>query len=196
MSVVALSETRNVFCDQPSAQHVPKLLLFCDFVATRSSIQNYLLMAPSGRATRPGRAPAPVQRKGNTNANAVAGFAKRQARKATATAKGPALSDVYEFQQAKQRRSRVSVDTRLGREEAAEFGFGHGEENEEDGARQEMRARLIGENDDDEGLGSDEDEEIDSDVAFEEEDEDRYAGFNFSSSKVRPSAHYSPSVQV
>jgi U3 small nucleolar RNA-associated protein 14 len=141
-------------------------------------------MAPSGRFARSGRAPAPAQRK----KNAAAGFAKRQAKKA----KGPALDDVYEFQQQKERRGRTAVDTRLGREEAAEFGFGRGDDNAEDADRRELRARLIGENDENEELGSDEDEEIDSDAAFEEEDEDRYAGFNFPSAKVRLSTHSSP----
>jgi U3 small nucleolar RNA-associated protein 14 len=135
-------------------------------------------MAPSGRTARPGRAPSTAQRKNNN----VTGFAKRQASKA----KGPAVSDVYEFQEQKQRRSRTSVDTRLGHNELAELGPVHrngSEEEEED--KKELRARLIGENDENEVLGSDEDEEIDSDAAFEEEDDDRYAGFNFPTSKVR-----------
>jgi U3 small nucleolar RNA-associated protein 14 len=149
-------------------------------------------MAGSGRTARTartGRAPAAAVRR---KSNATAGFAKRQAKKA----KGPAFDDVYEFQQPKQRRSRATVDTRLGREEAAEFSFGRGDGSDEDAERKELRARLIGEQDDDEGLGSDEDEEIDSDAAFEEEDEDRYAGFNFPSVKVRLSAHHLPLVQV
>jgi U3 small nucleolar RNA-associated protein 14 len=147
-------------------------------------------MAASGRIARAGRTPAVVARQ---KSNAVSGFAKRQAKKG----KGPALDDVYEFQQPKQRRSRTTVDTRLGREEAAEFGFAHGGDGgEDDVERAEMRARLIGEQDEDEGLGSDEDEEIDSDAAFEEEDDDRYAGFNFPSAKVRTPAHNPLFVQA
>lgn len=49
-----------------------------------------------------------------------------------------------------------------------------------------LRPRLVGENDDDDRIASDEDEELDSDAAFDESDEERFAGFDFSRSKVWP----------
>lgn len=135
-------------------------------------------MNSSRRTARPGRPVATAQKKKN-----AAGFIKRQAKKE----KGPQLTDVYEFQQQKERRSRTSVDTRLGREEAAELGYDNADDDDidESGGDMKQRARLIGENQENEGIPSDDDEEIDSDAAFEEGDEDRYAGFNFPSSKVR-----------
>lgn len=70
-------------------------------------------------------------------------------------------------------RSRMTLD--LDRSEAAEFGVGVDGGNDEE--RDELRARLIGENEDNEKIDSEDDEEIDSDAAFEESDEDRFAGF-------------------
>ena len=65
----------------------------------------------------------------------------------------------------------------MDREEAFEYGVGFDGANEEEDERENMRARLIGENEDDERVDSDDDEEIDSDAAFEESDEERFAGF-------------------
>jgi U3 small nucleolar RNA-associated protein 14 len=123
------------------------------------------------------------------NANA-AGYAKRQSRKAE---KLDNLSDVYEYQPGKVKRSKVTLE--LDRDEAFGYdreggGGGGGGSDDGDGGednrRRELRARLVGETDGDEKLDSGDDEEIDSDGAFEETDEERFAGFNFtSSSKVR-----------
>lgn len=101
----------------------------------------------------------------------IAGYEKRLAKKG----KQPASHDVYEYVQGKARRSKVGLD--LDREEALEYGVGLDGANDEDDERENMRARLIGENEDDEQVASDDDEEIDSDAAFEESDEDRFAGF-------------------
>ncbi|KAF8971906.1 Utp14 protein-domain-containing protein [Flammula alnicola] len=112
--------------------------------------------------------------KSRTQAN-VAGYEKRQARKAQS---GPASSDLYEhIQPEKGRRAKVGLD--LDREEAMEYAVGLDEEE-----REELRARLIGETQDDEEIASEDDEEIDSDAAFEESDEERFAGF-FSSKKSK-----------
>ena len=100
----------------------------------------------------------------------IAGYEKRLAKKG----KQPASHDVYEYVQGKARRSKVGLD--LDREEALEYGVGLDGANDEDDARENMRARLIGENEDGEQVASD-DEEIDSDAAFEESDEERFAGF-------------------
>jgi U3 small nucleolar RNA-associated protein 14 len=114
--------------------------------------------------------------KSRSKANAI-GYEKRQARKAKANV-SPA--DVYEHIPEKTKRSNIRPD--LDREEAWEFGENLEEASE--GQRQELRARLIGENVDDEELASGDDEEIDSDGAFEESDEERFAGF-FSSKVCR-----------
>lgn len=113
-------------------------------------------------------------RPSGSKANA-AGYAKRLSRKP----KAGLASDVYEYAPEISRRAKVTLD--LDREEAAEYGVGMDGDNDED--REEMRARLIGENGDNEMIDSGDDEEIDSDAAFEESDEDRFAGFF--SSKVR-----------
>ena len=47
----------------------------------------------------------------------------------------------------------------------------------DDEAREDLRVRLIGENEDDEEIDSDDDEESYSDAAFEETDEERFADF-------------------
>lgn len=64
----------------------------------------------------------------------------------------------------------------IGRNEEYEYAGGNIDDADED-ERAELRARLIGENQDDEEIASDDDEEIDSDAAFEESDEERFAGF-------------------
>ncbi|THH18267.1 hypothetical protein EW146_g2683 [Bondarzewia mesenterica] len=123
-------------------------------------------MARPARNGRVGK-PIPLARKAN-----AAGYAKRHARKAK-TAAG--LSDVYEYQSQKVRRSNIALT--LDRDEAAEFDHG----SDDDIDRDALRARLIGENQDDEKIDSDDDEELDSDEAFEESDEERFAGFSFNS---------------
>ncbi|KAF8814462.1 small-subunit processome [Phlegmacium glaucopus] len=82
----------------------------------------------------------------------ITGYEKRLARKAESTP----ITDLYEHIPEKTRHSKVSLD--LGRDE--EFGFPNAWDGEE---REELGARLIGENEDDEEIESGEDEEIDSD---------------------------------
>ncbi|KAG5644967.1 hypothetical protein DXG03_007339 [Asterophora parasitica] len=100
----------------------------------------------------------------------AAGYAKRQSRKAKNI--NGLSSDVYEYAPEATRRSKITLD--LDHDEAAEYGVPLDGDNE---AREELRARLIGENGDDEMIDSGDDEEIDSDAAFEESDEERFAGF-------------------
>jgi U3 small nucleolar RNA-associated protein 14 len=116
------------------------------------------------------RKPRPLSSKAN-----AAGYAKRHSRKAENQLN---VSDVYEYQSGKTRRSKVALD--LSRDEAGEF-LGHDSDNEDaDRENARPKARLVGENGEDEKLDSEDDEEIDSDNAFEESDEERFAGFNFS----------------
>ena len=134
-----------------------------------------------------GRAPkVSSQSRGSSRkaANAL-GYAKRQNLKSkTLSAKG--ISDVYEYQQDKVRRSKVKPllerdETMGGRGDES----GSEEEGDVSARRRDSRPRLVGENDDDGGIGEDEDEDIDSDEAFDESDEERYAGFSFAN-KVCP----------
>ncbi|KAG6901574.1 hypothetical protein C0995_010342 [Termitomyces sp. Mi166 len=124
----------------------------------------------SGSNSKPGK-PRPSHGKAN-----AAGYAQRHSKKAKAL-KGLG-SDIYEYAPEAIRRSKVALD--LDRDEATEYGVGLDGDND---AREELRARLIGENGDDEIIDSADDEEIDSDAAFEESDEERFAGF-FSTKKV------------
>lgn len=117
-----------------------------------------------------------TSRPSGSKANAT-GYAKRQARKPKST--HGLSSDVYEYAPEALRRSNVRLD--LNHDEAAGYGVGIDGGNHED--REEMRARLIGENVENEGIESGDDEEIDSDAAFEESDEERFSGFF--SNKVR-----------
>lgn len=120
----------------------------------------------------------------------IAGYEKRLAKKG----KQPASHDVYEYVQGKARRSKVGLD--LDREEALEYGVGLDGANDEDDEPENMRARLIGENEDDEQVASDDDEEIDSDAAFEESDEERFAGFFSKKAKKKvPSSKRKASVR-
>ena len=125
---------------------------------------------------RPKNSSSKKPRPSGSKANA-AGYAKRQARK-TKSIQGLS-SDVYEYEPDITRRSGVTLD--LDRDEAAEFRTGSDGDNDQH--REELRARLIGEDGEHEGIESEDDEEIDSDVAFEESDEERFAGFF--SNKVR-----------
>jgi U3 small nucleolar RNA-associated protein 14 len=88
------------------------------------------------------------------------------------------LSDVYEFQHEKVRRSKVSLS--LGKDEIAELGRQNHSDDEEDGVDPLKGARLIGENKDDEMIDSEDDEDIDSDAAFGDSDEETFAGYGFS----------------
>lgn len=121
-----------------------------------------------------GRAPS------RKSANSL-GYARRQTLKSKTLSKA-GVSDVYEYETEKVRRSKVKLQ--LGRDELA--GLGQGSEDEDDDAATRKgkgtRPRLVGERDDDDKIDDDEDEEIDSDEAFEESDEERFAGFNFSHS--------------
>ncbi|KAG5651215.1 hypothetical protein H0H81_009463 [Sphagnurus paluster] len=121
-------------------------------------------MARANRSSgRPSGKPKPSGSKAN-----AAGYAKRHSKKAKTLG---SVSDVYEYAPEATRRSKVRLE--LDREEAAEYGVGMDGYNE---SREEMRARLIGENGDEE-IDSGDDEEIESDDAFEESDEERFAGF-------------------
>ncbi|KAF9564953.1 Utp14-domain-containing protein [Agrocybe pediades] len=113
--------------------------------------------------------------KSRSEANA-AGYEKRLARKGKKPSND--LNDLYEHVESKERRSKVTLD--LDRDEEYDYAVGLDSKNEDE--RAELRARLIGENQDDEEIASEDDEEIDSDAAFEEEDEERFAGF-FSAKK-------------
>ncbi|KAL6304845.1 Utp14 protein-domain-containing protein [Sparassis latifolia] len=112
----------------------------------------------------------------------ASGYAKRQQSLKSKTPSGGRrdISDVYDYQPEKVRRSKVGLQ--VGRDEWAGFTGGDGTEDEEEtgGPSGGRRPRLVGENDNDSGIGSEDDEEIDSDEAFEESDEERFAGFDFS----------------
>ncbi|KIY51181.1 Utp14-domain-containing protein [Fistulina hepatica ATCC 64428] len=97
-----------------------------------------------------------------TNAS---GYAQRQAKKAAKLT----ASDVYEYAPDTHHKSTRRAKIKMDFDPEEIMGIG-GEE------REELRARLIGENSDDE-IDSEDDDEIDSDDAFEESDQDRYAGF-------------------
>lgn len=103
----------------------------------------------------------------NRKANAI-GFTKRKSRKAQS-----GITDVYEFQQEKVRRSNVPLS--LGRDEVGRKDHSD-EEHQEDALK---GARLIGEHMDDEKIDSDDDEDIDSDAAFGDSDEETFAGYGF-----------------
>ncbi|RDB24478.1 Uncharacterized protein C57A7.06 [Hypsizygus marmoreus] len=120
---------------------------------------------PSSRTTK---SSSDKPRPSGSKANA-AGYAKRHSKKAAFGLS----TDVYEYAPEASRRSKVTLD--LDREEAAEYGVGIDGDNDE--GREELMARLIGENGEDEMIDSGDDEEVDSDAAFEESDEDRFAGF-------------------
>ena len=109
-----------------------------------------------------------TQQKLKSQAN-IAGYEKRLARKA----KSNSTTDLYEHVPEKTHRSRVVLD--LGRDD--EFEFPNALDGADDEEREELRARLIGENEDDEKIASDDDEELDSDAAFEESDEERFGVF-------------------
>lgn len=126
---------------------------------------------------KPFAGPSNASRASKIKANAEAGFAKRQSAK-DKRHRDNGIEDVYEYVEEKTRRSKVKLD--LDRDEAMEFGD---IDAMDDGQREALRARLIGENEDDERVDSEDDEEVDSDAAFEESDEERFA--EFFSKKVR-----------
>lgn len=119
------------------------------------------------------KASKPAKSRSLVNAS---GYEKRIARKAQASR---STADIYEHVPEKARRSNITAE--LDRDEAWEYAA-IDEASEEQ--RQNMRARLIGENDEDGEIASEDDEDLDSDAAFEESDEERFAGFF--SSKVSP----------
>ena len=112
----------------------------------------------------------------------AAGYAKRKSLKSKAVSNP---SDVYEYQPERVRRAKVKLQ--LEKDEVLGAGAGDDDSDAEGSAsgRGQPKPRLVGENDDDDGIASDEDEELDSDAAFDESDEERFAGFDFSHSKVR-----------
>ncbi|KAG6891640.1 hypothetical protein C0992_001326 [Termitomyces sp. T32_za158] len=142
-------------------------------------------MVKASKVSRPGlNLKLGKRRPSHSKANAT-GYAIRHSKKAKAL--NGLGTDVYEYAPEAIRRSKMALD--LDRDEAAEYGVGIDGDNE---AREELRARLIGENGDDEMIESGDDEEIDSDAAFEESDEERFAGF-FTAKKPhirRPSVRF------
>ncbi|KAG7442817.1 Utp14-domain-containing protein [Guyanagaster necrorhizus] len=114
----------------------------------------------------------------------AAGYAKRQARKVKEAAPS---EDVYEYVPDTVRRSKVKLD--LDKDED----FGGIPDGDDE--REQLRARLIGENEDDEMIDSEDDEDINSDAAFEESDEDRFAGFFSRKKKGEVKTKAKPSVR-
>lgn len=127
--------------------------------------------------------PAKFAKKPSHKAANALGYAKRQSRK-TKESSSTSVTDVYEFQQEKVRRSKVKLQYE--RDELLGAGARGSESEDEDGGdvRRRNQPRLIGEGEENEQIDEDEDEDIDSDAAFDESDEERYAGFSFSH-KVR-----------
>lgn len=121
----------------------------------------------------------------SSNKNA-AGYAKRKSLKGKSKALGSA-DDVYEYEPERVRRAKVKLQ--LGKDEALGAGPNTGvggsesEDEAEGSGGRKLHPRLVGEDNED-VLGEDEDEEIDSDQAFDESDEERFAGFDFPSTKV------------
>lgn len=133
-------------------------------------------MVKASKVSRPGSNSKLGRRRPPHSKTNAAGYAQRHSKKTKAL--NGLGSDVYEYAPEAIRRSKMALD--LDRDEATEYGVGLDGDNE---ARQELRARLVGENGDDEMIESADDEEIDSDAAFEESDEERFAGF-FTTKKV------------
>lgn len=139
--------------------------------------------------------PAKFAKKPSHKAANALGYAKRQSRK-TKESSSTSVTDVYEFQQEKVRRSKVKLQYE--RDELLGAGARGSESEDEDGGdvRRQNQPRLIGEGEENEQIDEDEDEDIDSDAAFDESDEERYAGFSFShkkqtASKNKPSQNSS-----
>ncbi|KAK0220989.1 Utp14-domain-containing protein [Armillaria nabsnona] len=142
-------------------------------------------MARSAQASRRPNTTKKLHGKADSNAKFnAAGYAKRQARKEKETAPS---EDVYEYAPDAVRRSKVKLD--LDRDED----FGGIPDGDDE--REQLRARLIGENEDDEMIDSEDDEDIDSDAAFEESDEDRFAGFFSRKKKGKAKTKTKPAVR-
>ncbi|KAK0223862.1 Utp14-domain-containing protein [Armillaria fumosa] len=142
-------------------------------------------MARSAQASRRPNMTKKPHRKADSKAKFnAAGYARRQARKEKETAPS---EDVYEYAPDAVRRSKVTLD--LDRDED----FGGIPDGDDE--RQQLRARLIGENEDDEMIDSEDDEDIDSDAAFEESDEDRFAGFFSRKKKGKSKTKTKPAVR-
>ncbi|TRM67447.1 Utp14 protein-domain-containing protein [Schizophyllum amplum] len=107
------------------------------------------------------------QKQANKNSNAL-GYAKRQAQRSKSHAATD--RDVYEYAPDTKGERRAKIKMDFDPEEIIDVGGAE--------EREELRARLIGEDSDDEGgVDSADDEEIASDDAFDEDDDDRFAGF-------------------
>jgi len=122
--------------------------------------------------------PKPTSKKGSNasrKANAISGFAKRQSRRAEATAEPG--SDFYEYSSGKNKRSAITLS--LDKDEAMGLGMDGDGDGDAELDRDALRARIMSTDDRDAVINSDDDEEIESDDAFEESDEDRFAGFSF-----------------
>ncbi|KAH7886384.1 Utp14 protein-domain-containing protein [Phlebopus sp. FC_14] len=102
--------------------------------------------------------------------------------KTTGKVKAPTLDDVYEYAPSKTRRSKVVLHLDPHEMEGRRYGSDDevvdlGDMGTE--AKDKLRARLLGENEDDERLDSDDDEEIESDDAFDESEKEVFAGSSF-----------------
>ncbi|OCH95718.1 Utp14-domain-containing protein [Obba rivulosa] len=138
-------------------------------------------MPRSHKSAKGGRAPS------RKAANSL-GYARRQTLKSK-TLSRDAVSDVYEYESEKVRRSKVKLQ--VDKDELLGMTPGSDEDQDDSITTRRGKAaqpRLVGEKDDDDRIDEDEDEEIDSDEAFEESDEERFAGFNFSHSKKSKSS--------
>ncbi|KAK0194413.1 Utp14-domain-containing protein [Armillaria mellea] len=144
-------------------------------------------MARSAQASkRPNTTKRPHRKDDSKAKFNAAGYAKRQARKEKEKETAPS-EDVYEYAPDAVRRSKVTLD--LDRDED----FGGIPDGDDE--REQLRARLVGENEDDEMIDSGDDEDIDSDAAFEESDEDRFAGFFSSKKKGKAKTKMRPVVR-
>lgn len=105
--------------------------------------------------------------------NAVAGYAKRQERKA----KDFGANDVYEYTAHSNKRSKIGLS--LGKDEREGLERDEDDEDDRNDALEKIRQR-IGAEDEDGVVNSEDDEEIESDDAFEgDSDEERFQSFKF-----------------
>ncbi|KAL1758108.1 Utp14 protein-domain-containing protein [Schizophyllum commune] len=167
-------EWQTIAFDQHRAAYVMEALCpeYRIFVEDRlwevwRCVPHHFIMARSAHRfnkPKPSRSAAPPKQ-ANKNANAV-GYAKRQALRS----KRKSNDDVYEYAPEKKGERRAKIKMDFDPEEIMDVGGAE--------EREELRARLIGENSDEEGgVDSEDDEEIESDDAFDEDDDDRFAGF-------------------
>ena len=111
----------------------------------------------------------------------ASGYQKRKSRQAgqKSSKDNETSADVYEYNLAKQKRSRADVSMLLDKDEVQ--GFKQDDEEDETGGRMKLK---FGPDNEDVKVASDDDEEIESDDAFEGSDEDRFAAFTFSKGQV------------